>query len=276
MADISIRQAIMLFQYSFTGQGANGSFGTLPRRVTDKLWQLYAHHEIGLGRTERRTTRASWEEGRPGFDLLVSQSFIDRLPEDQRLGVVSLELVHEAVHSIIHRNYILEEMEARTLQVFYYREMTGLGVSNEETDRFVHLPVNAVPSLQRQSDYIRRDQLVDWVLGKSTEYVESLTAAWVVNHVNQWGGIANRWATSKGHFIRVLTATYNSAYTDLILRIMESVRPGDRDHWDEMMEHAGPRRRLQSAIEPSRQFTARIAALERRWGVHLIEEPPRR
>lgn len=96
----------------------------MPRRVTDKLWQLYAHHEIGLGPTESRTTRASWEAGRAGFDLLVSQSFIDRLPEDQRLGVVSLEPVHEAVHSVIHRNYILEEMEARTLQVFCYREMT--------------------------------------------------------------------------------------------------------------------------------------------------------
>jgi hypothetical protein len=117
---------------------------------------------------------------------------------------------------------------------------------------------------------------VDYLLSRSA-YVgpDFVNPQWIVENLANWRGLTNRWPETRGLYIEVLAKDVNAHFTRVILDVMESV--GTRAVWDTMMSSAGSLRAIQLALDDLStrpQFSARIAALERRWGVHLTEDMP--
>ena len=90
-----------------------------------------------------------------------------------------------------------------------------------------------------------------------------------------WGGLANRLPATKGIYVRALAQSADRYHVVRILDILESIN--NRADWDAMMAAEKRLPRLQLALDDlttERRLSDRIAALQRRWGVTLIEMPP--
>ena len=195
-------------------------------------------------------------------------------------------LVHEATHAALDFPRLYEEMAARMVPIYYYRELTGPGVFNEAADipgkgpgKRVTLPKGGFKDYGEQSEALKKDQLVDVVLSIDTYTAPSyITAQWIVDGLGLWGGLKNRWPETKGLYIKKLAAdSFDHFYTVRILDVMESVeRQAD---WDTMMDSSGSIRTIRTALEDlstNRSHAARIEALRKKWKINLTDEPPRR
>jgi hypothetical protein len=275
-----VRQGIMLFQYSDTARRG----GHAPDLI-ERLWRLYRRNEIALQDLGPAWHHGEWGAG-PGPDLRINTAYLESLPSRLRLGALSLLLVHEGMHATVNFTRLYDELAARILPVHYFRELSGPGVFNEASDpprpgghtEVVQLPSGSMPSFDRQSEALRHDRLIDYVLSIDTytrpRYVNP---RWIINNITNWHGLGNRWPETRGLYIRVLAPTVDAYFTRAIPDIMESI--GTREDWDAMMEEAGSLRTIQIALgdlSARREYATRIVALERRWGVHLREEPPER
>ena len=341
MDSYDINEAIFLFQASDTARGVNGRFDELPggpAAVLSKLWELWGQQEIGgctttgvpvpkgprsvhgvprlppaapppvssynPDGTRRMVPLGSYQKGRAGYDLCVTNEQILMLPEKDRIPAISLHLVHEAVHALLDATSdgasLEEEVAARRLEIEYHDELsTGKGVFNcfavtpAAQDDFTKIVETPLRSVKTQSKWLAKDQLADYLLGFDfyREYIND--PEWIVKNIRTiWGGINNRWATTKGLSIRALISD-DRAQADigsgkgvsedrqaLMLEIMESIK--QKAHWDEMMRYAGQDRSAVSASAYSLQsalvsvnsvFTQRIRKLEATWGTNLTKEP---
>jgi hypothetical protein len=276
-----IREGIMLFQYSNTGQR-----GGRAQDLIRVLWRLYQSNEIGFHNLGRGSLHGTWRQGRAGHDLRINTAYMDHLPSTLRLGALSLLLVHEGIHATVNFTKLYDELAARILPIQYFRELSGPGVFNEASDpprpgqrtQTVRLGPGSMPSFDRQSAALQRGQLIDDVLSIET-YTRNryVNPQWIIDNLSHWGGLSNRWPETRGLYIKKLASSADIYFTRVILDIMESA--GTRADWNKMMEEAGSLRSIQIALDDLSarpQYAPRIVALERRWGVHLREAPPRR
>ena len=274
-----IRDAIQLFQYSRTAMA-----GGRAADVVRTLWRLEAAGEIGFADRGAARRHGGWKEDREGFDLQVGINYIKSLPASERLGGLSLVLVHEGTHAAVNFTRLLDEMAARLLSIHYYRELIGPGVFNEANDPprpgkpfgIVRLNPSRFESMRKQSDALKRERLVDYILANKTYRKSSyVDAQWVVDHMSLWGGLANRLPATKGIYVHALAQSADRYHVVRILDILESIN--NRPDWDAMMAAARRLSRLQLALDDlttDRRLSDRIAALQRRWNVTLIEMPP--
>jgi hypothetical protein len=289
VADVNIAEAIQLFQYSNTARGQGGAVGDWPKKVLQNLWQLYGSQEIGYTQQPKKTTWGSWLQDRPGYDLQINPDRINGLPENQRLGAVSLELVHEGAHAATKfskpSQLLYDELAARKLQIYYFQELSGPGVFNEASDppgpgkrtEIIRLPTSgAFDRFRRQSEELKKDQLIDHLLEiDSYNNADYISADWVLTSLHNWGGVRNRWPNTKGVYIRWLASKRDPFYGPAILEIMDSI--SRREDWNDMMDAAGSLRAIQLTLEElayNRRYAPQVAALQRRWRINLDDEPP--
>jgi len=191
-------------------------------------------------------------------------------------------LVHEGTHAIVHMPDIYDELAARLLPIHYFRELTGPGVFNEASDTpgsggrtgIVKIPGPSMPWAEKQSTALARDQLIDYLFSHG-DYDEMLDPQWIVDNLGNWHGIGNRLPETKGKYIGVLAKSADNYFTRVILDIMESVK--SRADWDAMMAEAGSKRAIRVALDTlsaEARYGPRVVALERRWGIHLHDDPP--
>ncbi len=283
MSTVDFTEAIMLYQYSNTSK-----LGRSGPQIIATLWDLLKKNEIGYRKPRRSTVNGSFLAGRAAADLQVNPSYIDGLPDGQRLAAVSLLMVHEGVHASlgIHDD-IMDELQARKQSILYYRELLGPGVFNEFNDAptpgrkssggIVKLPSGSFETLKKQNEYLNREQLVDFLFGIKSYRNKFLKPKWIVDHLGLWGGINNRRASTKGRYIKRLAATYESYFAAAVVDIMMSVN--NRADWDRMMAKAGSLSTIQLALESltgNRQRVQQILDLQRKWGVALTEQVPMR
>lgn len=294
-----ISDAIVLFEYSQTAR-ASGRASNVIRNLKD----LLKRNEIGFVPLPRsKSGGVTWGEyaaGRAAFDLRLNSQHFPHLPAKEQLGAISLTLVHEGAHATaeFEPRSLNGEHAARILPIYYYRELSGPGVFNEANDPLhpgkqwgtIRITPNTVSGseYQAESDALKKDQLLDLILSNTT-YADYIKGEWIIDKLQLWGGLKNRWLTTRGLYIRVLARDrfrlsakeiVYPYYTAAILDIMESVER--RDEWTvmmkEAMKEAGALRTIQLALDDisaSQQFSARIVQLERKWGVRLTEEPPK-
>ncbi len=282
MDDNDIRVAITLYQYSDTI-----NVGARAQDVLRKLWDLFKTDEIGFHDLGSKGHHGEYQH-RQGHDIRININYMTSVPTKARLAALSLVLVHEGTHATFPMDDIYDEMSARLIPIQYFRELSGPGVFNEDSDppapgkkaELVHLPRGTMPEFEEQSDALRHDQLIDYLFNVKTKdgySYRSADAEWIVSHLTFWRGLGNRWPKTRGYYISVLAGEVDARYTRVILDIMESIsKPED---WQTMMGQAGPLSVIQVALDDlsvSPHFMARILALERRWNVKLREEPPRR
>jgi hypothetical protein len=276
-----ISEGITLFEFSDTGQQSPRA-----KDVIKTLTGLYQNNRIVFQNIGKKTLRARWSSANGGH-LRVNTVYMDSLPSTMRLGALSLELVHEGTHATLNfpaSRSLYDEMAARILPIHYFRELSGPGVFNEASDPprpgqhtgIVRVPPGSLPQFDTQSAALKHDQLVDYLLSRDG-YSDSdfVNPQWIVENLTNWHGLTNRWPDTRGLYISVLSQDVNSHFTRVIVDIMESI--DSRADWDTMMSSAGSLRAIQLALDDLSarpQFSGRIAALERRWGVRLTEDPP--
>lgn len=268
-----IADAITLFQYSNTGR-AGGRAKVLIVRLQE-LYKRKAIHILNIGKP---TLHGDWD----GHKIRVNSAHLNSLQASLRLGALSLVLVHEGTHAIVHMPDIYDELAARLLPIHYFRELTGPGVFNEASDpprpggrtEIVRIPGPSMPWAEKQSAALYREQLIDYLFSHG-DYDEMLDPQWIVDNLGNWRGLANRRPETKGKYIGVLAGSADNYFTRVILDIMESVK--SRAEWDAMMSKAGPKRAIRVALDTLSAETRhgpRVIALERQWSIHLHDDPP--
>jgi hypothetical protein len=282
MSTVDFTEAIMLYQYSNTAK-----LGQSGPKIIAKLWDLLKQNEIGYRKPKRSSVRGSFLAARASFDLRVNPAYVDGLPDGQRLAAVSLLMVHEGVHASLGiSDDIMDELQARKQSVLYYQELSGPGVFNEFNDPpipgrqgsgIVKLPADSFPVHMEMSEYLKREQLVDYLFDIKSYRNKFLKPKWIVDHLAIWGGINNRRPETKGRYIKRLAATYDPYFAAAILDIMMTVKT--RADWDKMMSKAGSLNTIQLALESltgNRTRGMQIYELQRKWGVALTERIPMR
>lgn len=287
MADVSMAEAVALFGGSQTATGGKGAVARWPQRVLEKLRYLSDTEEIGFvlpaSREKRQINRGSWKEGRNGYDLRVNPEYLKRLPEKDRLAAVSVVLVHEGTHAVLGDSVpsLHEELLARKVPIYYYRELVGQGVVNPWTGHRVWLgSSHGVEHLREQSRYVDRDQLVDHTLAVRT-YHKLLDAKWIKDSKDLWGGLRNRWPSTRRLYVRTLLPVAADPYFGaVLLEVLESIE--SRPEWEAMLsavkhENGGSLRKLQVHLDGvlgDRSLRMRIGRLEQKWKTPLTEVPP--
>ncbi len=268
-----IGDAITLFEYSNTARS-----GGRAQVLIARLQALYNTNAIHILMIGKPTLHGDWN----GHHIRVNSAHLDSLQAGLRLAALSLVLVHEGTHAIVHMPDIYDELAARLLPIHYFRELTGPGVFNEASDpprpgghtEIVRIPGLSMPWAEKQSTALARDQLIDYLFSHG-DYDEMLDPQWIVDNLGNWRGIGNRLPETKGKYIRVLAKSADNYFTRVILDIMESVK--SRAEWDAMMAEAGSKRAIRVALDTlgaEVRYGARVVALERRWGIHLHDDPP--
>jgi hypothetical protein len=272
-----IAEGIDLFRYSSTA-----SSNTRAAAVVQRLLDLYRRNEIGFHVLARASLRGTWQQGRAGHDLRINTTYFNNVAPAVRLGRLSLLLVHEATHATVSFTKLYDEMAARMLPILYYRELSGPGVVNEHNDPprpgrgsvVVRIAPGSLPEFDEQVEALRNDQLIDYILDTRTYQRPSyINPQWIVANLTHWRGLANRWPQTLGLYIKLLAQSVDTYFTRVIIDIMESVQ--QRAAWDLMMQHAGPLRSIQLALDDlaaRREHGGRIVTLERRWNVALREQ----
>jgi hypothetical protein len=278
--------AINLFKYSPTGQGRpniggpaahQNRYRQLAGEVTEKLWNLWATDEIGFGSLPQNVA-ASSQARRRASDIIVDYQYQNNLP------VTSFLLVHEAVHLVRPWQYVIEDILCRNLQYSYFIDLQGgrsfHSRNNNGQLMFVQLTTaNTPPWAQSEHRFFLNGQIVDYVISMD-EYATSLTADFVRQSIEWWGGPSNRWMTTLGRYLRSLAADNNPANAGIMVRILEAVDRSNCDEWRRMERAVGPldqraghwdriRARLASAGSTDRALAARIGVVEEYWGVNL-------
>jgi hypothetical protein len=288
MADLSISEAIALFDHSQTARGGNGPVGKWPLRVIEALRYVYDIDEAGLATPELKSKngiiRGEWAAWRKGLDLRINPSYLDSLPAKERLPIASLILVHEGLHaSSLDFQRLYDEVAARKLTVYYYRELSGPGVVNVLTGERVWIGNSKTFDVYKaMSRYLDKDQLVDYVLSieiyTDRSYIDK---DWIVNNFDNWGGMKNRWRKTKRLYVKILLpAASDTYYAARIVGILESIET--KEEWEKMvaavkeMSRGGSLRTLQVSFDSllgDRNLASRIGQLERRWSLALTERP---
>jgi hypothetical protein len=179
------------------------------------------------------------------------------------------------------KSTIAEKVEVRTLAVYYFRELSGPGVFNEVADRLYRIRPSSLDILKEQSDYVKDDQLVDYVISVRT-YRQSLTPGWIARHADDWGGLANRWADTRGRYIHVLARDDDPDSAGLILDILETTEAlpaaEQLDDFATMIRRVDIddlRQTLTRESARDKESAARIEALQRRWHLALVRPAQR-
>jgi hypothetical protein len=268
-----IGDAITLFQYSNTARSSGRA-----KVLIVRLQALYNTNAIHILMIGKPTLHGDWD----GHHIRVNSAHLDSLQAGLRLAALSLVLVHEGIHAIVHMPDIYDELAARLLPIHYFRELTGPGVFNEASDpprpggrtEIVRIPGPSMPWAEKQSTALARDQLIDYLFSHG-DYDEMLDPQWIVDNLGNWRGIGNRFPETKGKYISVLAKSADNYFTRVILDIMESVK--SRTEWDAMMGEAGSKRAIRVALDTlsaEARYGPRVVTLERRWGIHLHDDPP--
>jgi hypothetical protein len=282
--NVRIFNAASMFYASPTGRQLQGAadIRAMARQVVHRLKAEIGDDEVGFGNLGADTDGLS-REGVSGWfrnNILIS----NRLVND--LAATSLILVHEATHLVLSRPYIEEELWCRTMAVYYLNDLAfvpgtwsyaayGGGRAMAPKLNAAAPPTAAIQDLVRQWSAFAASQLLDYIL-LMKEYSDSLTAGWIRDHFDIYGGIANRTNETKGLYIKVLAHAGGVANAGLVLQILRSVPSYASADWTAVVTAAGGLPAIRKGLAPLRrpgggtaQDAQAIRGLETQWHVSL-------
>jgi hypothetical protein len=244
--DARIWNAASMFFASPTGRAARGpaDVRAMAPKVVRKLRSEVVDDEVGFGKLDANTNGLS----REGISAWGRNNVVvnDRLVND--LAATSIVLVHEAMHLVVDRAYVTEELWCRTLEILYFEDLTTgtwayaqwkSGQANSV--RLDPTRLNGYAAyIQVQQNLWAMDRLLDHILTMD-EYSKSLKAGWIRDHFDAYGGIGNREPATKGLYVKVLTADGGVENARLVLRVLLSVArtPGNAAEWNAVVRAAG-------------------------------------
>jgi hypothetical protein len=248
MPDDRIYDAINVFKYSRTGQGTaviggdaayQERYRRLARDVVAKLWHLWSADEIAFAHLGPGLVGDS-QADRRGADIRVSDQLepsantatYTSAAQQGKLAACSCNLAHEATH-LVRRiaSYPEEEVLCRTIQLFYFRELQQ-GCSYQSRVAHTRCVAKFLPTTPFHHAYRSRmnrlasHDLIDSVFNID-EYRRDLetaqTADFIARSLTWWGGLGNRWPSTKGYYLKSLASQTDHDYASEILRVLESI-----------------------------------------------------
>lgn len=290
MPDDRIYDAINLFKFSRVGQGNSHIPGDaeyqqryrrLAQEIVAKLWRLWSADEIGFFKLAQ--TRLGESARQTGPDIRVNNQLEPAMTvgtyttaaEQGKLAACSAILVHEATHLVRHIASLPEEDTlCRTIQVLYFQELKqgrtyrSRVAGAQCTARYLQT-TRWYGSQQRNLNRFNSKDLVDYVLSIEV-YRRDLetprTAAFIARSLSWWGGLRNRWPSTKGYYLRSLASQTGRDYAPPILEILESITP---DQWPAVRSSGGSLDRIRRGLRMghhmySGAFANRIARVQQR------------
>jgi hypothetical protein len=263
----AIDSAIRLFSAS---SASNSRIGA---RVRSILQELHGEAEIGFAELGSSANARALEGLRSWgqYDIQVNERY------RHNVAMISLRLVHEAIHHIVDRSYIDEELMARSFQIDYYNELlTGVTVDRA---RF-QVPRGTDNDIEAQGAKRELGQLVDYILSIEAYQGEGFfTAEWVVRHKNDWGGLTNRWPYTKARFVKEFLED-PVRYAAIFMETLESAAT-DRSSFTDVINWVGGIGRVRHGLRfllYSAEYFTRIRDIQERTGFYLGagERPGRR
>ena len=260
-----IAEALAAFEASGSAKSPTGKL------VARKLQEYRDSGEIGFDPLSPATYGVSYQN-RWGDNVRVNSAY------EGNVGATSLVLAHEGVHRITNTSSFDEEVACFEFQIMYYNELlAGVSYTSPATGTMAIAHTNAsILGAPSETDKARKwhmnKQLVDFVLAKPI-YQDKINAHWVKSHLTQWGGLKNRWATSRGVFVRALAANTDTANGSLILDILESI--GTQADWDELLRVAGDFNNVRKLLRTARNASIagrRMDGLSKRWKIDWKEK----
>jgi hypothetical protein len=158
--------------------------------------------------------------------------------------------------------------------LLYYAELLPPGVTYYDESRRRQVGMLRVGSvieadLAEQARWARPDQLIDVLISRVRDYRDSLTAEWVVRNARGFGGPRNRWASTIGHYLRVLAhPPYTSDQAGLIVELLEAAAATPAN-WPALVAAAGGDDTVRRAIHfalYSIPYHERLRAVQARVG----------
>ncbi len=190
----------------------------------------------------------------------------------------SAVVAHELIHlSLALLDEFDEEIQCREFDARYLTEIIG-GFSFPDpatTGAFKTAKLTTASQLwahyQRLLNAAKFDQLIDTILAVHT-YDKHISADWVVKHVDDYGGLGNRWATSLGKFVGALVCAdaRPAHYAPTIVKVLQAI-PGP--YWAQAKPALGEFNRFAAMMTYIEKLSvangAAIAALEQKFGEKL-------
>lgn len=268
MKDVNLGDAISLLEQRRTGSVGPGA------KVAQTLRDLFHDGEIAFD-PKAKYWGHSWSNLRVLPDVTVHGQFRGQLVH------TSIILSHEGMHkSSGTRQTLDEELLCRWYQNEYYRELR-MGVKLKTPIQgmsFVQLlPKDDLSRWQGIEQARTNDQLLDDMLVEDELYRSRLSADWIRRKRNDFGGIGNRWATTKGYYIKVLAGErYDVVDAGVLVEILESIN--QPDDWTALLAAAGGEGVVREALDRSRclygaSYFKSIERVQARWGANLIVSP---
>jgi hypothetical protein len=230
-------EAISLVEASRTGKTTLGvAVCTTLRSHLDGDFMEFTDLPTGTGGKSK-----SHEEF--GFEvtgtILVNEKYRNDLP------TLALILAHEGVHRTLKLHSMDEELQCRAFHLDLYVEMRKGILFSSVRDGAMLIQVHDDPDpmwCHNELLYREHKQEIDFLL-MGDDYDRLLSPDWVYRHRNDWGGIKNRFAATKGKYLRVLDD--DARYAELILDILENV---NSETWPRVVEQGAKINRMRDAL----------------------------
>ena len=191
----------------------------------------------------------------------------------------SAVIAHELIHlSLAMFDEFDEEIKCREFDARYLTEIIG-GFSYSDpatTGAFKTAKLTTASQLwahyQGLLNAAKLDQTIDTILAVRT-YDKIISADWVVKHVDDYGGLGNRWATSLGKFVGALVCAdaRPAHYAPTILKVLQAI---SGPYWPKAKPALGEFNRFAAMMSYIEKVSvpangAAIDALEKKFGEKL-------
>jgi hypothetical protein len=214
----TMSRAVELFAASATSGTERGA------RVLGRMRALVSQSEIVYGTLPAGTSGHTIDNPGPIENAIGRAGRPDiTISSDHNLDIIvtALTMVHEVHHHLVDALYVIEEYRSRELEILFYRELlTGITMGGERYQAVA----GTDPTTETGLRWYERDQLVDYLISLYPGE-DFLSAQWVRDNYNtSWGGLRNRWQSSKARFLRTLCLE-NDPSRDIVtvLNILESI-----------------------------------------------------
>ena len=193
--------AIDIFAQSKTSRTSTG------RKVLAKLKELYEKEEMGLEELQPGLCGVY----RPGTSVWGRRfGRYLALNEQQTLAHMATKMVHEAVHALeIKRHPLDDELAAFTFEGQYYEELKSGGLD-------ILINPKRHGSIERFLELKKQNKAIDFLF---PSYRRHLDVSWILQHIDDWGGISNREAETKAAYV-IKLAEEDNRYLDLIDKLI--------------------------------------------------------
>ena len=216
--------AINLFKASNYFKNPGLPRKSIIQKIEKKLWSLYQANRIQFSMLKESY----------GYYSKKSDTIKLNIQQKSSIAGTSITLAHEGFHAtrvVPADEGLLDEYGARVVGTFYGSELITPGVefypkiihSKQKKVREKLHDTSRIIEIGEQIKWYNKDQLIDYIVGKMPNYRYTVREKFVKKYINKWGGLKNRWSTTKSAYILAVSSDKPLNGT-LLLKLLDNVK----------------------------------------------------